>query len=207
MKKYSIIFVILTSMMAAGLTACGDTARAETIGDTAVSTTAAYKVVISDDYDPTTDENLKEPCRADFDRIEICGKEFTMPCKLEDFDGDLGYEGSPDDCSLTYKGDLIGDRKQYKDSEFSYSYTFFAKSMGLISWMGKSTAVYSVNGFTPDMDYADVFEIFGRPTKTFRSNGRLAVVTYDFDDCRIGFDMYYDKNGDSDGATIYFFYR
>ena len=69
MKKYSIIFVILTSMMAAGLTACGDTARAETVGDTAVSTTAAYKVVISDDYDPTTDENLKEPCRADFDRI------------------------------------------------------------------------------------------------------------------------------------------
>ena len=105
MKLRQIMPILLALTISVSLSACENKAGAASTagtntgqGETSVLTAAQAETTETEesssyievyDYEPASGEKLKEPSWEDFSKITICGREFDMPCKIEDFDGDF----------------------------------------------------------------------------------------------------------------------
>ena len=184
-----LLMLLLTVVMSTNMSGCRGTADAADIGQppgvVAEQTDAKTDTALADDYDPTKDESLKEPCKEDFSKITICGREFDMPCKIEDFSGKgFSHIQTKDGYAIKYKNDSIGERLSFNDPEPGYLYYFTFSD-----YDSSFNSVYSINGFQSDMSSSELLNSLGRPYSYAKNEdtGNIDIITYKFDDRKIAF--------------------
>ena len=183
--------LLMAVTISVNLSGCGNKAGAESgyPVETSSSTPGTLVTELPDDYDPTTDMSLKEPCWEDFSKITICGREFNIPCEPEDFDGDFAFVGTEKEHPITYKEELIGAYTLYDKDESDYSYCF-----SVFGATPTIPALFSVKDVTSDMSYIDVINCFGRPSRISVRNGKVYTVVYNFDDMEVRINiLHYDS--------------
>ncbi len=198
-----IIPLILTAIMSVNLSGCGNGtgANGSQPAETSSSTAGTLVTEVADDYDPTKDENLKAPDRNDFAKITICGREFDMPCEIEDFDGDFSYKGSTNKRPIMFKNEFIGvyTYNDVEESDYTYCYTIYSTSPTI-------TNLFTIGEFVsgPNQKYTNILEIFGRPTRISTDDNRIYALEYDFTDFKIYFGISYVDNETQDILFTYY---
>ena len=161
--NYKTFPFLLSSLIVIGTTACGGKVDTE------------EKVVSSE-----ITAELRNPTAEDFSKITVCGTEFSLPCKPDDFSGDFSVKEEENNkyYNIYCKDTLVGHvMKATNDTENLLLYSFNEDSK------------FSIGYFSVLMHYDDVERIFGKPTKEFKDdNGVIMVVHYEFDDFTVMFD-------------------
>ena len=122
-------------------------------------------------------------------------REFDMPCKTEDFDGDFEcVEGNDGTYAIVYNNDVVvmfnyhdkGEKNQY-----SYMYSIYEQGVFVDD-------IFSFENYNPNMSVEELFHAFGRPSKVGMIDNKIYLIEYVIEDFRIRFHI---TNKDNNSYT------